>query len=62
MKNHPFENIKSYPAIACFFSPDNYVQAPESTQGYNRYSYCLNNPLQWVDPSRERYTGAEPPK
>ncbi len=41
------------PVIARFFSPDNFVQAPESTQGYNRYSYCLNNPLQWVDPSGE---------
>ncbi len=30
---------------------DNFVQAPEFTQSYNRYSYCLNNPLQWVDPS-----------
>ena len=53
MKNHPFENIKPYPVIARFFSPDNFVQAPGSTQGYNRYSYCLNNPLQWVDPSGE---------
>ena len=43
------------PVIARFFSPDNFVQAPGSTQGYNRYSYCLNNPLQWVDPSGERY-------
>ncbi|MBO7444907.1 MAG: hypothetical protein J6T86_00650 [Bacteroidales bacterium] len=41
------------PVIARFFSPDNFVQAPGSTQGYNRYSYCLNNPLQWVDPSGE---------
>ena len=39
------------PVIARFFSPDNFVQAPEFTQSYNRYSYCLNNPLQWVDPS-----------
>ena len=41
------------PVIARFFSPDNFVQAPEFTQSYNRYSYCLNNPLQWVDPSGE---------
>ena len=32
---------------------DNFVQVPEFTQSYNRYSYCLNNPLQWVDPSGE---------
>ena len=41
------------PVIARFFSPDNFVQAPGFTQSYNRYSYCLNNPLQWVDPSGE---------
>ena len=43
------------PVIARFFSPDNFVQAPEFTQSYNRYSYCLNNPLQWVDPSGELF-------
>ncbi len=37
------------PVIARFFSPDNFVQAPGFTQSYNRYSYCLNNPLQWVE-------------
>ncbi len=41
------------PVIARFFSPDNFVQAPGFTQSYNRYSYCLNNPLQYVDPSGE---------
>ena len=41
------------PVIARFFSPDNYVQSPGFTQSYNRYSYCLNNPLQYVDPSGE---------
>ncbi len=41
------------PVIARFFSPDNFVQLPDFTQSYNRYSYCLNNPLQWVDPSGE---------
>ena len=32
-------------------SPDNFVQNSESSQGYNRYSYCLNNPLKYTDPS-----------
>ncbi|HCY00329.1 MAG TPA: hypothetical protein DG754_09345 [Bacteroidales bacterium] len=32
-------------------SPDNYVSLPEHTQGYNRYSYALNNPLIITDPS-----------
>ncbi|MGV8112385.1 MAG: hypothetical protein AB2L17_05715 [Lentimicrobium sp.] len=32
-------------------SPDNYVSLPEHTQGYNRYTYALNNPLIITDPS-----------
>lgn len=46
------------PVIARFFSPDNFVQAPEFTQSYNRYSYCLNNPLQYTDPSGEIFIAA----
>ncbi len=41
------------PVVARFFSPDPYVQMPNSTQNYNRYSYCLNNPLMYADPSGE---------
>lgn len=43
------------PIIARFFSPDNFVQVPDFTQNYNRYSYCLNNPLQYTDPSGESF-------
>lgn len=32
-----------------FISPDIYVQMPDNTQSLNRYSYCLNNPLKYVD-------------
>ena len=39
------------PVIGRFFSPDNSVQLPEFTQGFNRYSYCLNNPLKYTDPT-----------
>jgi proteasome lid subunit RPN8/RPN11 len=39
-----------------FFSPDNYIQAPGNTQNYNRYAYCLNNPLKYTDPSGNRFT------
>ena len=38
------------PVIARVLSPDNYVQNPYNPQNYNRYSYCYNNPLVYVDP------------
>ncbi|RPH32186.1 MAG: hypothetical protein EHM93_10220 [Bacteroidales bacterium] len=38
------------PVLGMFISPDNYVQAPNSSQNYNRYSYCLNNPIMLTDP------------
>jgi len=44
------------PVIARFFSPDNFVQLPEFTQSYNRYSYCLNNPLMLKDPTGQLFT------
>ena len=39
------------PVIARFLSPDNFVQSPFNTQSYNRYSYCINDPLGHTDPS-----------
>ena len=41
------------PIFGRFLAPDNYVQAPDNTQSFNRYSYCLNNPLKYTDPSGE---------
>ena len=41
------------PVLARFLSPDNYVQMPDNSQSFNRYSYCLNNPLKYTDPSGE---------
>lgn len=41
------------PVVSRFLSPDNYVQIPENTQSFNRYSYCLNNPLKYTDPTGE---------
>jgi RHS repeat-associated protein len=35
-------------ALARFLSPDNHVQEPGNSQNFNRYSYCLNNPLNIV--------------
>jgi RHS repeat-associated protein len=34
-----------------FLSADPYISEPGNTQNYNRYSYVLNNPLSYVDPS-----------
>ena len=45
------------PFIARFMSPDPFTQDPGNLQGYNRYSYVLNNPMKYVDPSG--YTYAE---
>jgi len=39
------------PQIGRFLSADPFVQAPENSQSYNRYSYVMNNPLSLVDPS-----------
>ena len=44
------------PRLARFLSPDNYVQIPDITQNFNRYSYCLNNPLIYIDPGGEKFT------
>ena len=41
------------PYVGRFLSPDNNLQAPGLAQNYNRYSYCLNNPLRFTDPSGE---------
>jgi RHS repeat-associated protein len=39
------------PYLQRFLSPDPTVQAPGNAQSYNRYSYCMNNPLMYTDPS-----------
>jgi RHS repeat-associated protein len=38
-------------AIGRFLSPDTIVPNPMNPQSLNRYSYCLNNPLKYTDPS-----------
>ena len=45
------------PLLGRFLSTDNFVQEPNSTQSFNRYSYCLNNPLKYNDPSGEFFLG-----
>ena len=44
------------PVMSSFLSVDNYVQSPGNSQNFNRYAYCLNNPLRYVDPSGEFLT------
>ena len=47
-------NARIYdPVIGRFFSPDPFVQAPDFTQSFNRYSYCMNNPVMYSDPDGE---------
>lgn len=43
------------PLLARMLSPDNYVQDLFSSQSFNRYTYCLNNPLKYTDPSGEEF-------
>ena len=43
-------NARLYdPTLGRFLNPDPYVQMPDFTQSFNRYSYCQNNPLKNVD-------------
>lgn len=43
------------PLVGRFLSADPYVQNGGLTQSYNRYSYCLNNPLRYTDPSGNKW-------
>ena len=47
-------NARLYdPVLGRFLSPDPFVQAPDLSQSFNRYSYCLNNPLLFIDEDGE---------
>jgi len=41
------------PKLHRFLMPDQHIQNPYNTQNYNRYTYVLNNPLRYIDPSGE---------
>lgn len=41
------------PVMSSFLSVDNYIQSPDFSQSFNRYAYCLNNPLKYTDPDGE---------
>ncbi|VEN74546.1 hypothetical protein EPICR_40128 [Candidatus Desulfarcum epimagneticum] len=44
------------PEIGRFLSPDTFIQDPCNSQSFNRYTYCLNNPLQYTDPSGQSFS------
>jgi RHS repeat-associated protein len=47
-----FYNARYYdPTIGRFISADSLILEPFNPQAFNRYSYCLNNPLKYIDPS-----------
>lgn len=47
-----FYNARYYnPAIGRFISADTIVPDPADPQAFNRYSYVLNNPLKYIDPT-----------
>ncbi|MFH1460771.1 MAG: RHS repeat-associated core domain-containing protein [Candidatus Omnitrophota bacterium] len=39
------------PDLCKFITPDSMVPYPDDPQSFNRYSYCDNNPVNYVDPS-----------
>ncbi len=43
----------AHPLLGRFLSSDPHVQDPNDLQNFNRYSYVLNNPLKYTDPSGE---------
>ncbi|GAB1624086.1 hypothetical protein AAOGI_41360 [Agarivorans albus] len=43
--------------IGRFLQADPHVQAPNNAQNYNRYSYVLNNPMSYTDPSGYFFSG-----
>lgn len=49
-------NARLYdPLIGRFLSPDPYIQETWNSQNFNRYSYCLNNPLAYKDENGESF-------
>ena len=50
------------PVMSSFLSVDRYVQDPGNSQGFNRYAYCMYNPLRFTDPSGWQMIGRNKPR
>jgi RHS repeat-associated protein len=47
-----YYNFRYYdPQLARFTQPDDIIPDLSNPQSYNRYTYCINNPLRFTDPS-----------
>ena len=44
------------PLTGRFLQPDTIVPEPFNPQSLNRYSYCLNNPIKYTDPTGQEYS------
>jgi RHS repeat-associated protein len=47
------------PFLGRFLSPDPVIQSPGDLQNYNLYSYVMNNPLKYTDPSGQCFMGVD---
>ncbi len=55
-----FYNARYYdPALGRFLSADTIIPSPGNPQSLNRYSYVLNSPLKYIDPTGHREIIAE---
>ena len=53
-----YYNARYYdPQLGRFTQPDSVIQDFFNPQSYNRYSYCVNNPLRFTDPTGFDYWG-----
>jgi RHS repeat-associated protein len=51
-------NARLYdPSIAVFVTADSIIPDPGGSQGFNRYTYCVNSPLNYTDPSGHWFEG-----
>ncbi len=48
------------PKLGRFLSADSIVPSPASPQAFNRYSYVMNNPLRYIDPTGHKCVSTGP--